>query len=153
MAALAAARWRTRAIWRAVAGSRNLLLVGVEAFEGIIDKGEPAATLEAVDRFMRALRAVVVEFDEAGFFSHTEEVIVSAGDSAFFDRVVSGLSKPWQLSKQVRLVLRSGCYLTHDAGHYAETSPSVEGSTAPSRSPARGSMRLQYAPSRISWKG
>lgn len=108
---------------RAVAGSRNLLLVGVESFEGIIDVGEPAATLEAVDRFMRALRAVVIEFDEGGFFSQTEEVIVSAGGSAFFDRVVSGLSEPWQLSKRVRLVLRSGCYLTHDAVHYAETSP------------------------------
>jgi D-serine dehydratase len=112
-----------RNVARAVEGSRNLYLVGVESFEGIIDEGEPVATLEAVDRFIRGLRTVVIEFDEAGFFSHTEEVIVSAGGSAFFDRVVSGLGQPLQLSKRVRLVLRSGCYLTHDAVHYAQTSP------------------------------
>lgn len=112
-----------RQVAAAVAGSRNLVLAGVESFEGIIEQGAPAATLEAVDRFLSGMRAVAVELDAAGFFSHTEEVMVSAGGSSFLDRVVSGLTEPWQLSRPVRLVLRSGCYLTHDALHYAHTSP------------------------------
>src|SRR5215467_3424804 len=107
-----------RSVASAVASSQNLLLVGLECFEGIIDKGEPAFTLQAVDAFMRALRETVIDFDEAGYFSHTEEIILSAGGSAYFDRVVSGLSA-LHLSKPVRVVLRSGCYLTHDAVHYA----------------------------------
>ena len=129
-----------RNVASAVASSRNLLLVGVESFEGIIDQGSPAATLEAVDRFMRALRAVVIELDEAGLFSHTEEIIVSAGGSAFFDRVVSGLSEPWHLSRPVRLVLRSGCYLTHDAVHYAHASPF--GGRLASTEPLRDAMEV-----------
>jgi len=112
-----------RSVASAVADSQNLLLVGLESFEGIIHEGEPAATLEAVDRFMGAFRAAVIDFDEAGFFSRAQEVVLSAGGSAFFDRVVSGLSARLHLSKPVRIVLRSGCYLTHDALHYAQTSP------------------------------
>jgi D-serine deaminase-like pyridoxal phosphate-dependent protein len=65
----------------------------------------------------------LVELDGAGLLSDTREVIVSAGGSAFLDRVVAGLSEPWSLSRPVRLVLRSGCYLTHDAVHYAQLSP------------------------------
>ena len=129
-----------RNVARAVARSRNLLMAGVESFEGIIHEGEPAATLEAVDRFMRALRAVVIDLDEAGLFSQTEEVVVSAGGSAFFDRVVTGLGGPWHLSKPVRLVLRSGCYLTHDALHYAHTSPF--GGRLASTEPLRDAMEV-----------
>ncbi|HKA10539.1 MAG TPA: alanine racemase [Candidatus Dormibacteraeota bacterium] len=112
-----------RSVASALVGSRNLLLVGLESFEGIIHQREPAATLGAVDGFIRGFRAAVIDFDEAGFFSQAEDIMVSAGGSAFFDRVVSGLGAPLRLSKPVRVVLRSGCYLTHDAVHYAQTSP------------------------------
>ena len=45
-----------------------------------------------------------------------DEVLVSAGGSAIFD-LVAPLLKP-ALSKPVRGVLRSGCYVTHDHGSY-----------------------------------
>ena len=112
-----------RDVAAAVTGSRHLALAGVESFEGVIHGEGPAETLEAVDRFLRGMRAVVIELDAAGLFSHAEEVILSAGGSAFLDRVVAGLGGPWSLSRPVRLVLRSGCYLTHDAVHYAQLSP------------------------------
>ena len=112
-----------RHVAAAVNGSRHLAVAGVESFEGVIHAKGPAATLEAVDRFLRGMRAVVIELDAAGLFSRAEEVILSAGGSAFLDRVVAGLSGPWSLSRAVRLVLRSGCYLTHDAVHYAQLSP------------------------------
>jgi D-serine dehydratase len=50
-------------------------------------------------------------------------VIVTAGGSAFPDRVVAALGSRWELIRPVRLVLRSGCYLTHDAVHYHDLSP------------------------------
>ena len=112
-----------RHVAAAVTGSRHLALAGVESFEGVIRGEGPAETVEAVDSFLGGMRAAVVELDAAGLFSGTEEVIVSAGGSAFLDRVAAGLSEPWSLSRPVRLVLRSGCYLTHDAVHYAQLSP------------------------------
>ena len=108
---------------RAVAGSRCLALAGVEAFEGVIDTKTLAGTLEAVDRFLSDMRSLVVALDGAGLFANAPEVIVSAGGSAFPDRVAAELGHPWELGRPVRLVLRSGCYLTHDAVHYHQLSP------------------------------
>ena len=50
-------------------------------------------------------------------------MVVTAGGSAFLDRVVADLGDPWRLSRPVRLVLRSGCYITHDAVHYHQLGP------------------------------
>lgn len=124
----------------AVAGSRNLTLAGVESFEGIIDTGETSSTVEDVDGFLRGMRQIVVDLDAAGFFSSTDQVIVSAGGSAFLDRVVSNLGAPWELSRPVRLVLRSGCYLTHDAVHYAHSSPF--GSRLPGTEPLQDALEI-----------
>jgi D-serine dehydratase len=44
------------------------------------------------------------------------EIIVSAGGSAVFDRVVPRLRVALPL--RVHGLLRSGCYVTHDQGHY-----------------------------------
>ena len=106
-----------------VAGSRHLVLAGVEAFEGVIHANSLPGTLEMVDRFLEDLRGLVIELDEAGHFAQVPGVIVSAGGSAFPDRVVAELGGPWRVSRPVRLVLRSGCYLTHDAVHYNQLSP------------------------------
>lgn len=108
---------------RTVAGSPRLALAGVEAFEGVIDAESLAGTLEAVDRFLHDMRALVIELDGAGLFGDVPGVIVTAGGSAFPDRVAADLGGPWQLRMPVRLVLRSGCYLTHDAVHYSHLSP------------------------------
>ena len=108
---------------RAVAGSQYLELAGVEGFEGLIDAASLQGTLAAVDTFLYTLRTLVLDVDRAGLFAQTPAVIVTAGGSAFPDRVVAGLGGQWNLSKPVRLVMRSGCYITHDAIHYKEVSP------------------------------
>jgi D-serine dehydratase len=108
---------------QAVAASPRLALAGVEGFEGVIGGPDMAGNLRAVDRFLTEMRALVIELDAAGMFDRSPEVIVTAGGSAFFDRVIADLGKPWELSRPVRTVLRSGCYLTHDAAHYKEVSP------------------------------
>ena len=51
------------------------------------------------------------------------EMIVSAGGSGFFDRVVAAFTPPWPTERPVCVVLRSGCYVTHDVGAYDAVSP------------------------------
>ncbi len=108
---------------RAVESSSRLALAGVEAFEGVISSKTLSATIDATDAFLRDMRALVVKLDQAGQFAKAQRVIVTAGGSAFPDRVVAELGHPWDLSRPVALVLRSGCYLTHDAIHYQQLSP------------------------------
>jgi D-serine dehydratase len=108
---------------RAVNSSRRLALAGVEAFEGVISSKTLRSTIDATDAFLRDMRALVGKLDQAGHFAKAQRVLVTAGGSAFPDRVVAELGHPWALSRPVALVLRSGCYLTHDAIHYQQLSP------------------------------
>ena len=124
---------------RGVAASEHLALAGVEAFEGIIDAASLPGALRTVDTFLDDMRALVLELDGAGLFAQAPAVMVTAGGSAFPDRVVARLGGTWNLSRPVRLVLRSGCYLTHDAIHYKELSPF--GGRLPETGSARGSPR------------
>lgn len=110
------------AIAEAVAAAPSLQLVGVSAFEGVIAGGRDASTLARVDAFLGSVRSVV-EALLARDLIVGDEVIVSAGGSAFFDRVVAILQPPWPTARRVRLVLRSGCYVTHDIGAYDAVSP------------------------------
>ena len=103
-----------REVAEAVSASRHLVLAGVEGFEGIL------SDVADVDAFLEEIRSIVTELDQRGFFSDSDEVLVTAGGSAFPDRVIpafDGTPNP------VRVVLRSGCYLTHDAVHYKQASP------------------------------
>lgn len=108
---------------RAVAAAQHLALAGVEAFEGVIDMAGVQATIRAVDSFLQDMRNLVIALDTEGFFAQAPAVMVTAGGSAFPDRAVACLGGEWNLSRPVRLVLRSGCYLTHDAVHYKQLSP------------------------------
>jgi D-serine deaminase-like pyridoxal phosphate-dependent protein len=125
---------------RAVAGTRHLALAGVEAFEGVIHAGGLAETTTVVDGFLTRMRGLVLNLDASGLFTNVPEVIVTAGGSAFLDRVVVDLGEPWGLSRRVRLVLRSGCYLTHDAVHYHQLSPF--GSRMPDTEPLREALEV-----------
>jgi D-serine deaminase-like pyridoxal phosphate-dependent protein len=99
----------------ALAAAPSLVLAGVEGFEGTLDAS-------AVDGFLDLLRDVVVALDGRGAFRGVDEIVATAGGSAFFDRVAERLRFDG-LSRPVRVVLRSGCYLTHDDGLYAAASP------------------------------
>src|SRR2546423_619112 len=108
---------------QAIRASSHVTLAGVEAFEGIIHGESLEASLEMVDGLLSRIRTLTSELDSGGHFAKADEILLTAGGSAFFDRVIAGLGGPWQLSRPVRPVLRSGCYLTHDAAHYKEVSP------------------------------
>lgn len=101
---------------RAVAAaSPGLALAGVEAFEGLLP--EAAAVDDFLDRLLATARACGAE----GLWG-TEEVLLTAGGTAFFDRVASRFRGAAEgFGRPVRRVLRSGCYLTHDSIGYTQS--------------------------------
>jgi D-serine dehydratase len=111
------------AVSEAITQAEYLELAGVEGYEGAIHGATDEETLARIDAFLKSLRALVGDVDRRGFFAGRNEIIVSAGGSLFFDRVVDALQSPWDLSLPARIVLRSGAYAAHDAETYARLSP------------------------------
>jgi D-serine dehydratase len=109
------------AVAQAVLASRHLRLVGIEGYEGMIPADRSRAGLEAVDAFLVEMRALANQLHRNEFFDGESEIIVSAGGSLYFDRVVRVLAaEPWTLGQPVRVLLRSGSYITHAAGRFDE---------------------------------
>ena len=106
---------------RAVDQSDHLCLVGVTGFEGLMPgaaAGEPAG----LGAYLDSIAQTAHRLNRAGLFAAGRVPLVSAGGSAYFDRVVAHLG-PDRFPFPVQTVLRSGCYLTHDHGIYRRTSP------------------------------
>ncbi|PPK70828.1 alanine racemase [Actinokineospora auranticolor] len=127
-----------RAVADAVVASPVLRLVGVGGYEGPAGHDSSAESLRAVDTFLDRVRATTVMLRER---FETDDVIVTAGGSAFFDRVADALTAPWPDGLQVLPVLRSGAYITHDDGFYRGISPLGERSRLGSVPPLRSALR------------
>ncbi|MCW2937716.1 MAG: hypothetical protein JWN00_701 [Actinomycetia bacterium] len=108
---------------RALTTLPRLELAGVETYENMFPAASQDQTVERVDDLLDAVRTLVAELDEQGAFADRSEVLVTAGGSIWFDRVVARLAGDWHLTRPVRTVLRSGSYVTHDAAQYEELSP------------------------------
>jgi D-serine deaminase-like pyridoxal phosphate-dependent protein len=107
------------AVADAVAATRTLRLVGVAGYEGEV----PGADSERVHAWLRRLVGLAVEFDQAGRFKDVDEIVVSAGGSAWFDAVADVFAGIPELSLPVLKLLRSGAYVSHDDGHYRRLTP------------------------------
>ncbi|MEU5837787.1 alanine racemase [Streptomyces diacarni] len=107
------------AVADAVAATATLRLVGVAGYEGEV----PGATLEAVGEWLRRLIALAAAFDEAGRFAGLDEIVLSAGGSAWFDAVAEAFGQVPEMSAPVLKLLRSGAYVSHDDGHYRHLTP------------------------------
>ncbi|WP_371577270.1 amino acid deaminase [Streptomyces sp. NBC_01314] len=107
------------AVADAVAAAGTLRLVGVAGYEGEV----PGADPERVGAWLRRLTALAVDFDKAGRFAGLDEIVVSAGGSAWFDTVAEVFAELPELSVPVLKLLRSGAYVSHDAGHYSRVTP------------------------------
>ncbi|GAA2628388.1 alanine racemase [Streptomyces axinellae] len=103
----------------AVAATGTLRLVGVAGYEGEV----PDATLESVAAWLERLTALAVAFDTAGRFAGLDEIVVSAGGSAWFDAVADAFARLPTLSAPALKLLRSGAYVSHDDGHYRDVTP------------------------------
>jgi D-serine dehydratase len=107
------------AVARAVkAAEPHLALRGVEGFEGLIHSDSPKDDAAAVARFLDFLGEIAVAGEKEGLFA-ADKLILSAGGSAFYDIVVERFRRAG-VKRDFLLVIRSGCYLTHDSKMYRE---------------------------------
>jgi D-serine dehydratase len=78
----------------------------------------PTETAAAVEAFLASLVEIAKACAEEDLFA-PGKILLSAGGSAFFDRVAAAF-RAAGLEREVEVVLRSGCYLTHDSKMYRE---------------------------------
>lgn len=109
------------AVAHAAVGSRRLCLLGVEGYEGVVHSS--GDDYSVVDEFLLRLRDLAARLDRLNLFDDLDEIVITAGGSMFPDRVVSLLGVDLDLSRPTRLVIRPGCYVTHDSVLYAESAP------------------------------
>ena len=102
---------------RAVAAAPGLQLAGIEGYEGLLVSNDREADVRAVEAFVGRIAQLARAADAEDLFG-SAEILVSAGGSAYFDLVARGFNGVRGLSRPVRPVLRSGCYLTSDHGSY-----------------------------------
>jgi D-serine dehydratase len=105
------------AVARAIAAAPGLQLAGIEGYEGLLVSDNREADLRAVDDFLAQLVELARMADAEDLFDGPE-VLLSAGGSSYFDLVARGLAGVHGLSRPVKTIIRSGCYLTSDHGLY-----------------------------------
>ncbi|MGU3501347.1 alanine racemase [Mycobacterium sp. C31M] len=102
------------AVAEAVRATSYLTAVGLEGFEGLMPRGQVACYLDRV-------RAAYITLRERNLLA--DNAVLSFGGSKFFDVIVEALDTDWRRAHGAELILRSGCYLTHDHGTYHELAP------------------------------
>lgn len=101
------------AVARAVnSAAPHLALRGVEGFEGVVVAPSAEETALGVRRFVTFLGDVAMACVAEDLFADGP-VILSAGGSAHYDLAAEVLC-PVDLGREKLLVIRSGCYLSHD---------------------------------------
>lgn len=87
-----------------------LLLAGVEIYEGVLQQEAD------IRRFLQRTVAVTRELAALGRFGRSPVVMSGAG-SAWYDVVAEEFART-DIGAPIDIVLRPGCYLTHDVGVY-----------------------------------
>jgi D-serine dehydratase len=87
-----------------------IALDGVEIYEGVLDEED------SIRKFLERATATTRELAEAKKFRRAP-ILLSGAGSAWYD-VVAEVFTAAGLGDSVEIVLRPGCYLTHDVGAY-----------------------------------
>jgi D-serine dehydratase len=99
----------------AVLAERGLTFAGVEGFEGAVHNDDELDELRLVDEYLQNFKSIALSLRDL----HRPDgppYIVSAGGTLYGDRVVAALGGT--RLNDAQLVLRMGCYITHDSGWY-----------------------------------
>ena len=110
------------AVALAVAQAGSLRLAGAAGYEGGIGRDRSPQSIGKVAAYCRELRSLGERLVATGLAP--DELILSAGGSAFFDVVVQELASGWAGRPAPVVVLRSGVYIAFDHGLYAGIVPS-----------------------------
>ena len=100
---------------RAIQSLPRAELHGVEGYEGLITSDDPRQDADAVLDYLQMLLRLLESLVAESLFEAPEQIIVSAGGSAYYDLVTRVIGRK---IRGVIPVMRSGCYLTHDEGFY-----------------------------------
>ena len=107
-----------------------LALVGVETYEGVLK--DEAGVRALLRRTLATLQALRAEDAFAG-----PRALLSGAGSAWYDVVAEEFAEAAE-DPGVRVLLRPGCYLTHDAGAYREADARIHASNPVARRMAEG---------------
>jgi D-serine dehydratase len=123
----------TLAQWR-----EHVVLSGVEVYEGVLTSEDSIRAL--LERAVAITRQLIQEsrFDR-------DPIVLSGAGSVWYD-VVAEVFSAAGLGSSVDMVLRPGCYLTHDAGVYREAQKMIE-----ERNPIARQMRAGLMPALQLW--
>lgn len=94
----------------------TLRLTGIEAYEGVFGGTSQQEREAQVASLLKEVREVATLCDEGDLF-HTDEILLTAGGTEFFDMAGLGLAA-WRTKRRKTVVIRSGCYITHDSVAY-----------------------------------
>jgi len=109
---------------------QSLALVGVETYEGVLkDEAGIRALLRRTVATLQWLR-------QAGALAEPRAILSGAG-SAWFDVVAEEFAASAR-DPGVHVLLRPGCYLTHDAGAYREAATRIHAANPVARGMAEG---------------
>lgn len=115
-----------------------LALAGIECYEGILTGPDDGAIERRIDDLFGLMTQTAHALESKGWF-RPGPVLLSAGGSIYYDMAADAM-RAIGLSRPVRIVLRSGCYLTHDHGwaqrawhRLVERSPSLADLAPPPR--------------------
>ncbi|WP_454761030.1 amino acid deaminase [Caulobacter segnis] len=105
------------ALARLVRDLPRVELHGVEGYEGLIFTDHAKQDATEVDAYLSGVLSFYEALRTEGLFADPEQVILTAGGSAYYDLVARALAGD---TPGAVPVLRSGCYVTHDSGFYRE---------------------------------
>ncbi|HEX5236216.1 MAG TPA: amino acid deaminase [Silvibacterium sp.] len=115
-----------------------VLLSGVEIYEGVLEDEK------AIREFLQRAVAVTRSLIEEKRFAR-EPALLSGAGSAWYDVVAEEFSAA-KLGDTVEIVLRPGCYLTHDIGVYRDAQARIE-----AQNPVAHAMRSGLQPALQIW--
>ncbi|WP_307803103.1 alanine racemase [Frigoribacterium sp. PvP032] len=126
------------AVVDAVVASPHLVLAGVTGYEGALTHDVDPAGIQLVDDYLRTVLELLDAIDPAAFepwLAGGGDVVVSAGGSVYFERVVAVLAERHDPAgtrgRRTRVVLRSGSYVAHDHDLYRRLTPFARDTTPP----------------------
>jgi D-serine dehydratase len=97
--------------------SGTIALCGIEIYEGVLD--DEALIRTFLDRTVAVMRRLIAEKR-----FRRELILLSGAGSAWYDVVAEAFTAA-HFSDALEIILRPGCYLTHDAGAYREAQTKI----------------------------
>lgn len=117
---------------------QSLALTGIEVYEGVLKEEA------AIRAFLRQAAQTLVDLEKKGLLVGETAILTGAG-SAWFDVV----AEEWvglEIGRPLDIILRPGCYLTHDVGIYKAAEARIHASN-----PVARSMQTSLLPALQLW--